>query len=347
MSIERKYDPTTITDYVSEYYPLFGVKQFHDVDQLGKGIGTTDAYRVKVFLIDSGFDDNDPGTAGVQTHVDLSGVTVIDFSVEGSPEIPSHGSLVSSLVAAPINSFGIVGICPEADIYLADVDNSSGDIFQSKVAEAIEYAVTNTLYGKMDIISMSLGSTSFTSSMKNAVNLALSQGILVFASAGNSGSPGYEYPASFDGVISVGSVDIDGNLSTFNTQNEKIALFAPGENYYLPSNVGPVRANGTSYSCPFAAGLAALYISKERETRNDPGYMPTREEIVTILEGPTYLNSAGLSYPVVNGGGITVEDSLAGGTLYVVIAIVVVFLVVGIIGYTMASKPPTPEKESK
>ena len=338
MSVEKKYTPG-ITDYISEYYEPFGVSAFHLNGQFGRGAEPApgNLYQVKLYIIDSGFDDLDPITPGIQTHIDLSTVEVINFSVEGSPEVPSHGSLVCALVAAPENNFGIVGVCPKAKVYLGDVDNSVGTIFQSKVAEAIDDAVSRGV----DIISISLGASSFTNVMKDAVDNAVAQGVLVFASAGNSGQPGYEYPASFDGVISVGSVDINRNLSSFNTRNEKIALFAPGEDYFLPSNVGPVLANGTSFSCPFAAGLAALYISRQREILEDATYLPTRQEIVDILKGEDYLNSASLGYS--DPSSSTLPPNLAG---IGIIALVVIAL--GLVAFSLTtpvSKLPKPVTE--
>lgn len=302
MAVYKKYEPGS-TDYINElYYEKFGVKTFHDANQFGRGqeVQVLNTYQVKLYLIDSGLDDVDPNTAGNQTHNDLQSqidsgfFEVVSISTEGSPEVISHGSLTSSLVIAPDNNFGIVGVCPKAKVFLGDVDNSNGDIFQSSVAAAINDAVSRDV----DIISISLGSEEYTSGMQTAIANAVAAGILVFASAGNSGTAGYEYPASFDGVISVGSVDVSRNLSYFNTRNEKVALFAPGEDYILPKADGLVSANGTSFSCPFAAGLAALYISRKREEDNNPSYRPTREEIIEILEGPDFLNCADLSYPV-------------------------------------------------
>jgi subtilisin family serine protease len=148
---------------------------------------------------------------------------------------------------------------------------------------------------------------------------------LVFASAGNSGSSGYEYPASFDGVISVGSVNANRQLSSFNTRNEKVVLFAPGEDYILPKVDGLVSANGTSFSCPFAAGLAALYISRKRELDNNPAYMPTRAEIITVLEGPGYLDCATLSYPAPSEASPEVVIDLPITTIAVIMGVFIGF----------------------
>lgn len=280
---------------MSEYYEPFGVKTFHDAGIYGKIlVGPLANTKIKLYIIDAGFDDADPATPGIQINVDLSNVIVRNFSNSaGSPEVPSHGSLTCALVAAPINGFGIVGVCPEAQVYLGDVDNANSVIYQTNVVNAINDAIAEGV----DILSISLGSDEYTSGLETAIQNAVAAGIYVFASAGNSGLRKYEYPASFPGVISVGSVNIDKQLSSFNTKNELVDIFAPGEDYYLPSSVGPVLADGTSFSCPYAAGLWALQLARSRGTT--VSYKPTTEEAISILRSEEYLDNGTLGYSAV------------------------------------------------
>jgi subtilisin family serine protease len=315
-------------EYISEYYQPFGVKTFHDAGFYGKiKAGPLINTKIKVYIIDSGFDDANPSLPGIQTNVDLSTVTVRNFSNSlGSPEAPSHGSLTCALVAAPINEFGIVGVCPDARVFLGDVDNANSIIYQTNVVNAINDAV---LEGA-DIISISLGSEEYTSDMQTAIQTAVAAGIYVFASAGNSGFRQYEYPASFPGVISVGSVNLDKQLSTFNTKNELVDIFAPGEDYYLPSSVGPVLADGTSFSCPFAAGLWALQLSRERGT--NPTYKPTVEEAITILRSATHLDNGTLGYEA-----LADPEELSSSTLTSIGLIVGGLIIIGLVVYAIMS----------
>lgn len=309
-----------MSDYISEYYEPFGVQRFHDMEIFGKILeGPAANSRIKVYIIDSGFDDHDPSTPGLQVNLDLTSVIVENFSNEaGSRERPSHGSLTAALMAAPadncgdpINDCGILGICPDAIVYLGDVDNADKRLYQTNIVLAVNDAVQKGV----DIIVMPLGATTIIPALETAIANAVEEGIYVFASAGNSGLPRYEFPAALPGVISVGSVGLDNQLSVFNTRNEKVAVFAPGENIFLPSSVGPVLVSGTSWSAPFAAGLVALHLAKERG--ENPDYKPTRAELITILRSEEYLNNGTFSYPSIAPlGDEGLLDSFSGIAVY-------------------------------
>lgn len=307
-TIIKKADP-------GGFYSVFGVKQFHENLEFGSG--------VKVYVIDEGFNDIDPTTPGIQTTTDLAEFTQVFISDSGAGGGGlSHGGLVCALLGASRrNGAGIIGLCPDSTLFLADVDNIAGDIFINKVVQAIDDAISRNV----DIINISLGSSSSIPILEQAVQRAVNAGIIIFASAGNSGSIGYEYPASYPGVISVGSVNINRTLSSFNTRNEKIALFAPGEKYPLPSPLDVtdfVYVDGTSFSSPFAAGLAALYTSRRRKDLSNPTYKPSRAEIITALSGEDILNTSGLSYTIpsttVSGGG--------AGIALAIVAVAIVFI---------------------
>lgn len=307
----KKQDP-------GSFYTKYGVKEFHDRKIYGRS--------VSVYIIDEGFNDVDPNIPGIQPISDLANFEVINISDEGAGTSISHGGLVGALLGASrVNGSGIIGVCPDAKLYLADVDDVDGSIFISNVVRAIDDAILRGV----DIINMSLGTSFASSTLNQAVQRAVDANILVFASAGNSGSPIYEYPAAFDGVISVASVDYKGDPSSFNTRNEKVAIFAPGERYPLPSPVSErniVYVDGTSFSCPYAAGLTALYIHEQRSLRGDPSWRPTREEIVEEI--PKILGTQDLSYPAPGFVPVDLFGSEVVGTLTIAaIGLVVVFVI--------------------
>ena len=58
----------------------------------------------------------------------------------------------------------------------------------------------------MDIVNLSLGTTTDSLAMQKAVDKAYESGILVVAAAGNDGRK-VNYPARYDSVIAVSAVD--------------------------------------------------------------------------------------------------------------------------------------------
>ena len=254
-------------EYISELYPNFGVQAYH-----ARGIYGSS---VKMYIIDTGLSKKN-----------LDNQNVIQRSFAGAPgSSQGHGSYVASIVAAPKNNFGIVGIAPQATVYLADVDNSRGIIYTSYIVSAINDAIKLDV----DIISISLGTSEYDASLEDAVTRAAAKGILVFAAAGNSNLRLYEYPAACEFAISVASVNKDRGPSVFNTRNDAVALFAPGESVTVTSpNGSTTKVSGTSFACPFAASLAALVLSTMRAT-NGPTFRIRRQAMIDILRNKDHL----------------------------------------------------------
>ena len=106
-----------------------------------------------------------------------------------------------------------------------------------------------------------------------AVDIAANLGVLCVNSAGNSGNSQWNYitaPADADSVISVGAVDLDGNLASFSSKGPtydgrlKPEVCALGINTYCvrSNTLSDYRtASGTSLSSPLVGGAAAVILS--------------------------------------------------------------------------------------
>jgi subtilisin len=128
------------------------------------------------------------------------------------------------------------------------------------VAQGITYAVNNGA----SIINMSLGGSSASQAVIDAVADAITHNVIVVAAAGNSGnSAPVSFPASIDSVIAVGATDQSDTLANFSCTGAALDLVAPGVDIVstIPGgNTAPGNAgnSGTSFSAPIVAGAAAL-----------------------------------------------------------------------------------------
>ena len=252
----------------SSYYARYGIHDFHQRGIRGQG--------VSVVVIDCGLVS---AKSDLLHNVRLISMRRSQGEQSGGP----HGIAVASLVAAPTTSRGLVGIAPEASVTLIDVDDVDGEIRLSAVLGALAKA----LELKPDIVNISLGTDCADDDLHAAVKALTDSGILVFAAAGNSGSRVYEFPAACPGVICVGSMNAKEEPSSFNSRNDTVTVFAPGERTTqkeIPDSFSLTALDGTSFSSPFAAALLALHISELRATTPQPLQQAlTREQAITFL----------------------------------------------------------------
>ncbi len=185
-----------------------------------------------------------------------------------------HGTFIASLIAGhgsgPGRAGGVIGVAPAARVLsvrviLDDQEPGVGPYntnprFADAIGQGIRYAASHGA----GVINMSLGSVQPTRAMQAALAYAVSQGVVVVASAGNSGVPGrgytpYSYPASFTGVLSVAAVNASGARAAFSDRNSSVVLSAPGVEVIGAGPGGTyLQASGTSPAAAFVTGVAAL-----------------------------------------------------------------------------------------
>jgi subtilisin len=212
---------------------------------------------VKVAILDTGIDGN---------HEDLNvlgGASFISSEPNALQDGNGHGTHVAGTVAGLNNTLGVLGVAPAADLYAVKVLDSSGSGSFSGIVQGIEWAIEND----MDVINMSLGASSGSTTLQQVCDLAYNSGIVVVAAAGNSGTKGKRntigYPAKYASVIAVGAVDSSNNRASFSSVGSELEVMAPGVNILssVPGN-GYDSYNGTSMASPHVAGAAALILAK-------------------------------------------------------------------------------------
>ncbi len=93
----------------------------------------------------------------------------------------------------------------------------------------------------------------------DAIELANRKGVLVVAASGNTGREALCYPASYDGVVSVASVDKQKRHSSFSTYASTVDISAPGSLVRTTVSGGKYTStSGTSFAAPHVTGAAAI-----------------------------------------------------------------------------------------
>jgi len=142
------------------------------------------------------------------------------------------------------------------------------------LSEAIRYSVDMGAR----ILAMPLTILPVSSQLIDAIDYAVSQGAILIAAAGNSGSEIEDDSlAAQDGVITVGSVDNDGSLSDWSNYGSELDLLAPWDVVSL-GNDGEA---GTSFSAALVAGIAALVLSENPDMSVDDVF----EELIDLTSG--------------------------------------------------------------
>lgn len=78
------------------------------------------------------------------------------------------------------------------------------------------------------VVNMSLGGTVPDSTAAKMVKEFFAMDRIIVASAGNSGTSDYRYPASYDTVLSVAAIDEDEKTAAFSQYNDQVDLTGPG-----------------------------------------------------------------------------------------------------------------------
>ena len=175
----------------------------------------------------------------------------------------SHGTRVAGIVAAKTNNNrGIAGVAPNAQIMALRAGlrrlGGIGFLEEDDIAAAILYAVENGAH----VINMSLGGPERTFVLGDVMQYAHAQGVVLVASAGNSGDE-LGYPAGNHYTIAVGAVNSADRLASFSSTGASLDLVAPGVNI-LSTRLDNRYASGsgTSFSAPHISGLVALILSR-------------------------------------------------------------------------------------
>jgi len=211
---------------------------------------TSSGSGVKVAVIDTGIDLKHPDL------VVKGGASTVWYTSSYNDD-NGHGTHVAGIVAALDNSIGVVGVGPQINLYAVKVLDKNGSGYLSDVIEGLDWAVAN----RMQVVNMSLGTSSDVQSLHDAVARVNAAGIVQVAAAGNSGGA-VIYPAAYPEVIAVSATDKTDSLASWSSRGPEVDLAAPGVDIYSTYKGSTYQTlSGTSMASPHVAGVAALVLS--------------------------------------------------------------------------------------
>jgi len=225
---------------------------------------TTGCSTISIAVLDTGVDTS---------HPDLSGKVVgnINYSSSGTvSDVYGHGTHVAGIAAAATNNGqGVAGLGYDSTILNVKVMGDDGVGTYSAVAYGIVWAADHGAR----VINMSLGGTSSSSTLQDAVNYAWGKGVVLVAAAGNNGNSVPFYPAYFQNVIAVASTGPTDTLSPYSNYGDWVDVAAPGGSIWSTKpNNSYGSLSGTSMASPHVAGLGALVFTRVSDT-NGNGFL--------------------------------------------------------------------------
>lgn len=179
---------------------------------------------VRVGIVDSGFDSQ---------HPDLKEQYRGGYDFVENDSVPQdgsgHGTHVAGTVLGAMNGTGVVGVAPDAELYVLRVLDNDGNGRTSDIVRAIDWAIENEL----QVLNFSLGSSTSSTLERQAFEKAEAAGILTIAASGNGFNPdlpadGISYPAGYKTVLSVGATDVEQQIGNFSQRGAGLGVVGPG-----------------------------------------------------------------------------------------------------------------------
>lgn len=241
-----------------------------------------------VALVDTGVDGNHDQLQGRV----LAGWDTQTNAPDNNVDCSSHGTALASLIAAqPDGAVGYQGVpfhglakdVKILPVRISDVDPSE-DPHGSKQPgiDKVTAAITWATHHGATVIEVSNFYDAPDQGLQNAVQAALNAGIPVVAAAGDEHDPNVAqdpptYPASYPGVIGVGSIDSTYTRTDKSNIGPYVSVVAPGDEVPAATRVsGFAAVSGTSVAAGLVAGVVALV--RQAWPRLTPAEIATRIE---------------------------------------------------------------------
>jgi len=232
---------------------------------------------------------------------DVNGYDVSDDDPDANPPASAtnsfftHGTHVAGIAAAKgNNALGIAGVAYQCSYIPVKTkgDADTGPILPDAYL-GLEYAIAV----HADIINMSWGGFGYSQTYQLLCTAAYDTGIVLVASAGNTGTADSVFPSCYEHVISTGSTNLNDVVSYFSTYGTCIDVMAPGVSLYSTlagSDQSYGAMSGTSMAAPLVSGICALMLANNTATTPDEVEACLKSSCNNInLENPTKVGLLG------------------------------------------------------
>lgn len=198
------------------------------------------------------------------SQADLSGSVQTGFNfvndTSDTNDDNGHGTHVAGIVSASSNNgMGVASIGFKGSLLPVKVLDNTGAGTYGDVASGLIFAADKNV----KILNLSLGGSSSSRTLQDAVKYAQNKGAVIVAAAGNNSNDSPVYPAAYPGVIAVSASTQDDTLASFSSYGSHVYVAAPGVGIVSTYNSGGYATlSGTSMATPAVSGLIGLALSK-------------------------------------------------------------------------------------
>lgn len=268
---------------------MMNIPKAHELGVSGKG--------VKIAILDTGVN---------YSHDDLPVPFETWKGIPFESDNDGHGHGTGTLYCASL-------VAPNAEYFVGKVMYDSGSGDRNSLSEGVYAAIR----AGCEVISMSIGGPAELDyrELNKALKFAHDSNVIVVVSSGNSGTS-VGYPARLPFVVSVGAIDINKAPAIFQNFGAELDVVGPGVRIWVKwINDTVETVDGTSFSCPFVAGLVALIIQDWRNKYGDYDVSEILRVLYTNCEDlniPGWDNRAGHGLPIATEGGPFKTDRQLG-----------------------------------
>ena len=212
---------------------------------------TTQGAGVIIAILDSGVDGTHPDLAPQM----VPGYNFYDNNTN-TADVNGHGTAVAGVAAAATNNaLGVAGVAGQAKIMPVRIADANAYAYYSTIAKGVTYAADNGAR----VVNCSYGGVAGSATIQSAAQYLKNKGGLMFVSAGNNGIDENITPTTT--MIAVSATDENDYRTSWSSYGNFVSMAAPGITYTTSRGGSYGNWQGTSFSSPLTAGVAALMMA--------------------------------------------------------------------------------------